>query len=213
MYCRLASATIQERRMTMKRLFSFTALLAAMALLAACATPAPVPTLAPPQAGTATFSPAQTGADGLGQFKTVDLQGNGFDYSMFHKNKLTMVNVWATWCGYCVQEMPELAKLSGEYANKGFVIVGILGDSVTSFDKPVRDDAAVADGLSIMQKSGVTYTVLQPDDVLCKKLSTIEGYPTTYFVDSTGAVVDTVVGAQSYDGWKARIDSLLAKVK
>lgn len=191
------------------------ALLSALWMLAACR-----PAAEPPasqtnaQSPAAAATPSETRTDSLGRFQTVDLSGKPFDYTMFYANKLTMVNVWATWCPYCVQEMPDLARLSGEYDGKGFAIVGILGDSVKSFDDPVpvRDDAAVASGLQIMQKDGVTYTVLQPDEALCKTLAAIEGFPTTYFVDSKGAVVDTVVGAQSYDDWKSEIDNLLAKV-
>lgn len=151
--------------------------------------------------------------DYLGQFKTVDLSGNAYDYTMLHNNKLTMVNVWMTWCGYCVQEMPELAKLSGEYADKGFAVVGILGDSVKAYgDNPVRDDAAVALGQQIIGQSGVKYSNLQPDGVLSKMLANVDGYPTTYFLDSSGALVAKVVGANSYDGWKSKIEELLSKV-
>jgi hypothetical protein len=109
--------------------------------------------------------------------------------------------------------MSELAKLSDVYKGKGFAIVGILGDSVTGYDKPVRDDAAAADGLKIMQQAGVTYTVLQPDAVLMQKIVILDGYPTTFFVDGSGTVVHTVVGSQDYEGWKKIIDGLLAKVK
>lgn len=198
----------------MRKLISmFAVLMLTLSLFSACKpnqTASGVPGESAAASGSATA--AQGKADQLGRFKTVDLSGKAFDYTLFYGNKLTMVNVWATWCGYCVQEMPDLAKLSKEYSGKGLAVVGILGDSVKSYDNPVRDDGAVSAGLKIMQQSGVQYTVLQPDSVLCKTLAGLEGYPTTFFIDGNGKVVDKVVGANSYDGWKSTIDQLLEKV-
>lgn len=183
-------------------------------LASACkAAPSPVPSAGGTAAPQGTADP-QGKADRLGRFSTVDLSGNAYDYTMFYGNKLTMVNVWMTWCGYCVEEMPDLAKLSQEYAGHGFAVVGILGDSVKSFtDNPERDDATAKLGLQIMQQTGVQYPVLQPDGVLCKALNTIDGYPTTYFIDNKGEIVDKVVGAGNYNGWKNKIDALLAKAE
>ncbi|MFR3500045.1 MAG: TlpA disulfide reductase family protein, partial [Paraclostridium bifermentans] len=50
----------------------------------------------------------------LSGFKTTDLNGNKVTSDLFSKNKLTMVNIWATWCGPCIDEMPEISKLYNE---------------------------------------------------------------------------------------------------
>ena len=66
----------------------------------------------------------------LGDFETVDINNNPFDQSVFTKSKLTMVNIWATFCGPCINEMPDLAELNKQYDNEKFQIVGIPVDIV-----------------------------------------------------------------------------------
>ena len=44
-------------------------------------------------------------------FTTVDMEGNEVTEAIFADYDLTMVNIWATWCGYCIEEMPSFPKL------------------------------------------------------------------------------------------------------
>ena len=48
---------------------------------------------------------------------------------MFSKAKVTMVNVWATTCSPCIQEMPHIQQLANNYAGRGLKVVTVLGDS------------------------------------------------------------------------------------
>ena len=70
----------------------------------------------------------QAGAAFLGRFTAQDLQGNGVSQSIFADYDLTMINVWATYCPPCLQEMPDLGKLSEEYKDKGVQVLGIVSD-------------------------------------------------------------------------------------
>ena len=58
-------------------------------------------------------------------FTTEDLDGNKITNELFADNKITMINIWGTFCGPCIREMPELAKLSEDYKSKGVEIIGI----------------------------------------------------------------------------------------
>ena len=64
----------------------------------------------------------------FGEFETVTLTGEPVTQEIFGEAKLTMVNIWATYCGPCIQEMPELAELAREYEDRGVQIVGLLSD-------------------------------------------------------------------------------------
>ena len=58
-------------------------------------------------------------------FNSIDLDGNEISSELYSNNKITMVNIWGTFCGPCIREMPDLAKLSQEYKSKGVEIIGI----------------------------------------------------------------------------------------
>ena len=64
----------------------------------------------------------------FGEFETVTLTGEPVTQEIFGEAKLTMVNIWATYCSPCIQEMPELAELAREYEDRGVQIVGLLSD-------------------------------------------------------------------------------------
>lgn len=128
-------------------------------------------------------------------FSTTALDGSAVDESIFQGKKLIMLNFWEPWCGPCVGEMPDLQKISEEYSDKGFLIVGVF-----STEDGTQD---------IVDKLGISYPIIRFSDSFAQFQT---GYvPTTVFVDGEGNLVsDPVIGSKSYEGWKALIDSLLA---
>jgi thiol-disulfide isomerase/thioredoxin len=147
---------------------------------------------------------AQTAGSGI-SFKTTDLEGNAVDSKeLFAKNKVTMINIWGTYCGPCVEEMPELEQMSKEYADKGAAIVGLVVDVTEA------DDSKLAEAKSIVKDTGVTYVNLKAWDGFKDQLAA-PGTPTTYFVDSNGNLIgDPVVGANVMK-YRQTLDELLAK--
>lgn len=133
-------------------------------------------------------------------FETTDIDGNIINKDVFSEARLTMVNLWGTWCGPCVSELPELQKISENYAEKGVRVIGVYDYS--SMDEEVR---------SLMEQKGLTYTMARYADPFYE-LET--GYvPTTYFVDGRGRIMGSAfVGARDYDEWSTVIDALLKDV-
>ena len=146
----------------------------------------------------------QTAGSGI-SFKTTDLEGNAVDSKeLFAKNKVTMINIWGTYCGPCVEEMPELEQMSKEYADKGASIVGLVVDVTEA------DDSKLAEAKSIVKDTGVTYVNLKAWDGFKDQLAA-PGTPTTYFVDSNGNLIgDPVVGANVMK-YRQTLEGLLAK--
>ncbi len=146
----------------------------------------------------------------IGAFSTVDLDGNAVDSNIFAKSKLTMVNVWATYCSPCIAEIPHLAKLDDEIDD--FQILGILGDAGW---KGALYDKNVELGKEILEKSGAPYVNVVPDDILNNKMiAYITGYPTSFFMDQNGQIVGkAIVGSMSYDDWKNVITQKMAEVE
>lgn len=196
--------TLEEPMKLFRRI---TLILAVALFAAACAapksvSPTPNPTSVPTDAG------ATGEASGPFAFSATTLAGDPVDETLFTDNSLTMVNVWATFCGYCIREMPDIEQLSKDYADRGFSVVGIVGDVAASGVLSDREKATVD---SLIDQTGTTYTQLLPgNDVYHMFFQRLRAYPTTFFVDSTGSIVSGPhEGARDYNGWKALIEELL----
>lgn len=112
-------------------------------------------------------------------FSAVTLGGEQVDGSIFADYDLTVINIWATWCGWCVKEMPELEVLHGKLPDK-VNLISICEDAET---EPELAAQMLAD-------NGVSFQSLVANDELREKvLNQIPGFPTTIFVDREGKLV------------------------
>ncbi|GAA0180092.1 hypothetical protein SH2C18_28440 [Clostridium sediminicola] len=121
------------------------------------------------------------------EFTAKNLNGEDITLDYIKKNKLTMVNIWTTWCGPCVGEMSELAKLSKDMLPEGVKLLGICVDG--------GDETEVAK--QILADANVEFDVIIPDESIENGLLKLaDGYPTTLFIDSEGKLVgEKKVGA------------------
>ena len=77
-------------------------------------------------------------------------------------NRITVIDFWASWCGPCRQEMPNMVKLHNSYADKGLAIVGIsLDDDYDSWTAACKELGvewySVIDTEGIAEKFGIEY--------------------------------------------------------
>lgn len=138
-------------------------------------------------------------------FEAKDMDGNTVSESVFSESRLTMVNVWATYCNPCLSEMPELGELAGEYDQETFQIIGVISDVQENAEAAQTDYAAE---LIAATKADYTHLLLN-ESLFYALLSDVDAVPTTFFVDENGTVVDTVIGAMKKTAWKEKIDALL----
>ncbi len=140
------------------------------------------------------------------EFTTTDLSGKRVDQSIFKSAKVTMVNIWGTFCPPCIQEMPDLARLNREIDN--FQVVGFVIDAVTRSGKP--SPRYVNEAMSIIMKTGAAYTHILPTrELMSTSFKDVQAVPTTFFVDSEGNIIAEYVGGRDYKGWKEIIESYL----
>ena len=149
----------------------------------------------------------------FGTFTAKDLDGNEVTQDIFASNKLTMVNIWATFCGPCINEMPDLGELAAEYADKGVGIVGIPLD-VTN-EKGNIDSYLYNEAVDIVATTKAAYTHIVPvESMFVRKLASVTAVPETVFVDSQGNQVgDCYYGARSKAQWTEIIEELLGEVQ
>ena len=120
-----------------------------------------------------------------------------------------MVNIWATFCGPCIREMPELGEIAKEYKEKGVQIIGIVTDVQNQNGSISNKQIETAN--QIIQKTGADYPHLLPsNDLYRAQLNQVDSVPTTIFVDKEGKTVgESYVGARSKEQWLKIIDELL----
>lgn len=143
---------------------------------------------------------------------TLGAEPNEIDETIFKDNDLTLINVWATYCSPCLDEMPDLAELHTSYG-EGFGIVGICADTVGQDGYYDLDQIALAQ--KILKDSGVEYPNLLPsNDLLAAELGQVAVVPTSFFVDSKGDLVGKAIqGARSKKDWIKLIDERMEIIK
>jgi thiol-disulfide isomerase/thioredoxin len=100
------------------------------------------------------------------------------------RGRLTLVDVWGTWCSYCIRGMPELIGLQRRYGNQGLVVIGI---SAEEKDDPQNAPQRIR---FITDRQGVNYPVLmeQPAQPVVAAFR-VERFPTLILLDESGKEV------------------------
>ncbi|MHB0912404.1 MAG: TlpA disulfide reductase family protein [Armatimonadota bacterium] len=120
-----------------------------------------------------------TGIDG----KKLSLDDIRKDPDKKGAKRVVLVNFWATWCPYCVKEMPTLESLHKKYGKKGLAVVGIALDS-----------GSRADVKKFVKEKKLSYILLVDEKGVAKKQYGIRPIPVTVLVDKQGKVAETYVG-------------------
>jgi len=144
-------------------------------------------------------------------FSTKSLEGKEISDDMFAKNKVTMLNIWGTFCPPCIKEMPDLAKLNEANKEKGVEVAGIVIDLTDRNENIIPQAKKDAD--TIIAKTGANYTHIVPSkDMMNGLLRNVQAVPTTIFVNSEGKIIGQIyMGARSQKDWQKIIDGLLNK--
>lgn len=120
------------------------------------------------------------------------------------KGNVVLVNLWATWCGPCIKEMPDLSKISEELKDKNFKMLGMNVFQQPS-SKKVED---------FLKTNPVSYTILDGNQELVDAFSeadgsNIEAVPTTFIIDKNGKIAETIVGSRNKEGFLKSINKYM----
>lgn len=143
-------------------------------------------------AGASCFARAATpGEVGIGatlrEAQLQGLSGASKNLSAF-RGKPLLINVWASWCGPCRQEMGSLERLARRYGGKQFNVIGISTDDY-------RDRAA-----TFLQQSNTTFSNYIDSKLLMENMLGADRLPLTLLVDAQGRVLGKFYGAKQWDG-------------
>lgn len=173
----------------MKRLFKI--LLLAAVTAAVCFAVSACAGDAERQAYDSGASSAQDSENGtsLGSFTSTDLEGNQVTEAIFAEHDVTIFNVWGTYCGPCMEEMPDLGALDQKLPDN-VQIVGVVLDAAEG------DAAMIETAKQICRDTNVAYTNILMNESVAEMLSGVEAIPTTFILDREGKLICTpIVGA------------------
>lgn len=141
-------------------------------------------------------------------FEATAIDGTELTSDCFTDCKLTMVNIWATYCNPCLSEMPALGELASAYEPSDFQIIGVISDVSEQSKEEDLETAA-----NLITETQANYPHLLLNQSLYNHLvGAVDSVPTTFFINNKGEVLGYVIGAREKESWEAIIDELLAEL-
>ncbi len=140
--------------------------------------------------------------DKFPKFDTEDLMGNKVSDEIITSKDVTVINMWFTGCGPCINELPSLGKFSKVLEENGSQLIGICADAAENKDYAIK----------LLKESNVNYVNLMPQSSGEMKdfISKIMAYPTTLIVDKDKNIRREILGAIDS---KERLDEILNIIK
>jgi peroxiredoxin len=130
-------------------------------------------------------------------FTLKDLNGKDVKLSAYKKDKVLLVNFWATWCIPCRTEIPGFINLYNRYKGRGLEIVGVVVDDTEAAVKPyVRD-------------MKMNYPVLLEQGHAVHEAYSLIGMPTTILINRDGTTCEQHVGFTRRSTFEDAIKKLL----
>lgn len=128
-----------------------------------------------------------------------------------YRGRVVLLNIWATWCPPCREEMPSMERLYRTFKDRGasFEIVAVSIDAA-----PGAKDAAGnigGDLRSFVDEFGLTFTILHDPSGRIQRTYRTTGVPESFIITADGTIFRRLVGAVEWDApeWKATIQRLL----
>ncbi len=124
------------------------------------------------------------GGDPAPAYAAPTLEGDTLSLAAL-RGKAVLLNVWATWCPPCRQEMPDLQALHEELAEEGLQVIGVSIDSYGA-DRDVGD---------FLRQYGISFTILHdPEERVTRAFRMSGGIPQSFLIDREGRIVHRWIG-------------------
>jgi len=136
--------------------------------------------------------------DAAPPFQLNDLNGKPVSLAEA-KGKIVLLNFWATWCGPCRAEIPDLVDLQKRYADK-FEIIALATDE----DDP--DEVR-----RFVLQSGINYRVAMSSDAVRRDYGGIAALPTSFVIDPEGRIVQKHVGLNDPSIYELEVRAMLGQ--
>lgn len=159
-----------------------------------------------------TASDADVQAAPLADLKLVDQ--NGEEHSLDeYRGKTVFLNFWATWCGPCQREIPDIEALYKDRGeNEGdLVVLGVANPKTDSH--PNNSDVSVDEVKAFIDEQGITYPVLMDTEGTMFSGYRIMSFPTTFMIDKDGNIFGYISGMLTPDMMNSIVEQTMAGVR
>ena len=157
---------------------------------------------------TATSSTSENKAIQAFDFTAMDKDGKTVKLSDF-KGKKVYINMWASWCGPCMREIPELEKTYQKLKdNKDIVFLSMTSPNDKEFKNQTPQDKGKDVILNKAKELGVTYPVLFDVNDRFIINYAIRSFPTHIFINSDGTIGNRIAGAVTEESLTKEIEKL-----
>ncbi|MDP2825226.1 MAG: TlpA disulfide reductase family protein [Sulfuritalea sp.] len=156
--------------------------------------------IAEPGAAKGELKPVK-GAIAAGDFVARDMQGKPVRFSEQRRDKVVLLNFWATWCSSCRKEMPAMVQLSRAYKDRGLIVLAVS-----------LDQAPLATVRNSAEEMKLGFPVWHDRDGLVGRQYNAPGVPTSYLIGADGRMAFRVLGEYDWFSPEARtvVEALLA---
>ena len=131
--------------------------------------------------------PGQTGSFLLNQpapdFELKTMDGDKVQLSEFRGHPV-LLSFWASWCGPCRRELPEVARLYEDYKDKGLVVLGV-------------NDEGKGDARKFIEKNDLPFPTVDDGNGKAHRLYRVRSIPSVFLIDAQGKIVNFFLGAKA----------------
>jgi cytochrome c biogenesis protein CcmG, thiol:disulfide interchange protein DsbE len=131
------------------------------------------------------------------EFATTDLRGNPVRLADY-QGKVVLINIWATWCEPCRDEMPKLDQLYRQQQAQGFIVLGMSDESAATQQK-------------FLTEVPVSYPLLLVNEQIPKLYREIAQYPALFLIDREGRLQPAPAPRQPFEQTASAVNALLAE--
>ena len=119
------------------------------------------------------------------------------------QGQAVLVNIWASWCSPCRQEMPAMERIFLEFQDKGFTIL-----AVNAANQDSRDEA-----VAFVEEFGFSFPILFDVDGFVSEQYQVRALPSSFFILPDGSIQEVVIGGPMAEALlQTRVESLLMEV-
>lgn len=130
------------------------------------------------------------------EFASTDLRSGKPTTLGDYRGKVVLVNIWATWCPPCKEEMPSMERLYKKMAGTDFRIAAVSVDGDVFFQKETRVPGEI---MAFANDLGLTFDLLHDPTGAIRRAYEIFAVPESFLIDRNGTIVKRIIGATDWD--------------